>query len=195
MSRRSKVTDKLGYLEARVQSNIDGLAAISIFANAAHSRVDELDAGVVELARQVAVDVSILEARVDALNAFLLGPEGGEPIDTPDPGYDPEQTNIEPVDEDPPTLEGLLEDLKRREAFAHPPGPTTEDADLAWEITGSGARVFSAGGYDALGTVAKLLELITDSGLDNPSIIDINVSFGQVDEQGLGFDGLATVGF
>jgi hypothetical protein len=178
MSRRSKVTDE----------QLDNLSdAVDRLVKVFTEDLRAVDEGVAELAQAIGTDISILEARVNALYESPLTPQAA----ANELGF-----------EDPPELEDILEDLRQRElapAFAQDDdidvaGEPVDDT-LAWEITETGAKVFSAGGVDALSTIAALLELINDSGLENPSIVNIHVSFGQVDEQGLAFDGLATVGY
>jgi len=175
MSRRSKVTD--AQLE-NLSDAVDRL--VKVFTE----DLQAIDEGVAELAQAIGTDISILEARVNALYEPPL-PELVE--------FDQKNLEAGLEVEDELQLEDILEDLRQRELADTAEAPT--DDTIAWEITETGAKVFSAGGYDALGTVAALLELINDNGLENASIIDIHVSFGQVDEQGLAFDGLATVGY
>ena len=64
----------------------------------------------------------------------------------------------------------------------------------AWDITDSGARVYSAGGRNAIDTLESLLQAALRDGLSDPAIIDVHVGYANAqDEEGLPFDGLLTV--
>lgn len=67
----------------------------------------------------------------------------------------------------------------------------------AWEVTSSGARVYSAGGVTAQDTLNALLQAMVAGGDTDPSVLSIHIGFAGTDpgfESEGGFDGLLTVG-
>lgn len=89
---------------------------------------------------------------------------------------------------DVPIEDTYDEDIEAAEAAVNEGG-------TAWDITGSGALVFSAGGTTAFNAVEALLLAILKAGHGDPSIISLDVEYtGPEDNDPYTFSGHAMVG-
>jgi hypothetical protein len=165
-------------------------------------QLDQLGASVNALVNLFSFELA--ELRAD-LNDLGLGLQ--EVRDVAAPGLSaPNRYDDEGPSEE--ELEEILGDLRAREAVASvaldgetqvvsAPLPNPAKPLGAWEITESGARVYSAAGHTAQQTLNSLLTAMVQGGDSEPSVLDIHVGFAGAEpgyENEGSFDGLLTVG-
>lgn len=177
MTRTKKVTaEDLGDLAQKVITLVKTTTA----------RQDKLEASVKAVLGSQATAIDSLQATVEDLADNVAG-LGEATLNITAPA--PENITV-PAPEDALPLEGpkttLAEDLS----------DVRTELTKAWRIEGSGANVYAVGGTSAIGALESLLQAILRDGLSDPAIIDLHVGYGDSkDEEGLPFDGIATVAF